>query len=314
MASMSETELPSWRDSSTRTSILDFVADVTTGADTVPAEERIAVFDNDGTLWTEKPMPTQLHYVVQQWRAAVEADPELAEKQPFKAVVDGDLGWLGRAVDQHYEGDDTDLQTMIAGIVKVTAGLSAEEYAASVAEFYRSSQHLTLKRPYSSAVYQPMVELLRFLEANGFTCYIVSGGERDFMRPITEDYYGIPPERVVGSAYGLSYDEDSARVRYAPSLAFFDDGEQKPLRIWSRIGRRPLLAVGNSNGDMQMLDFARRTPRGAALLIHHDDDARDDVPYDTGAENALSSAAERGYTVISVKDDWSTIFVDPDGS
>jgi len=309
---MSESNLPSWRDSSTRTAIEKFVSDVTAGPDAVPEEERIAVFDNDGTLWTEKPMPTQLHYVVQQWTAAVEADPSLADKQPFKAAAEGDLAWLGKAVDKHYEGDDTDLQTMIGGIVTVTAGLSAEDYAASVAEFYRSSQHLTLKRPYAYAVYQPMVELLRYLEANGFTCYIVSGGERDFMRPMTEDYYGIPPERVVGSAYGLSYDEENAEVRYAPSLAFFDDGEQKPLRIWTRIGRRPLLAVGNSNGDMQMLDFARRTPRGAALLIHHDDDARDDVAYDTGAEKALSAAGERGYTVVSVKDDWSTIFVDPD--
>ncbi|HWD62573.1 MAG TPA: haloacid dehalogenase-like hydrolase, partial [Humibacter sp.] len=153
---MSESGLPSWRDSSARRAIETFITSVTTGPDAVPEEDRIAVFDNDGTLWTEKPMPTQLHYVVQQWTAAVKADPSLADQQPFKAVVEGDLGWLGRAVDKHYEGDDTDLHTMIGGIVKVTAGLSVEEYADSVAEFYRSSQHLTLNRPYAYAVYQPM--------------------------------------------------------------------------------------------------------------------------------------------------------------
>jgi hypothetical protein len=154
-----------------------------------------------------------------------------------------------------------------------------------------------------------MVDLLRYLEHHGFTCYIVSGGERDFMRPMTQDNYGIPPERVIGSALGLTYDEDDAIVRYSPSLAFFDDGPEKPVRIWTRIGRRPLLACGNSNGDMPMLDYARRGDRqGLALLIRHDDADRGDTPYDTGAERALEAAATRGYTVVSVRDDWDTVF------
>lgn len=302
-------ELDSWRSTPTRRAIERFVDDVTRGPDAIPVEERIAVFDNDGTLWTEKPMPTQLHYIVQKWKEALAAEPTLAQEQPYKAVASGDVAWLGRAVEQHYEGDDTDLQTMIEAIVKVTYGVSVEDYAASVTEFYRSTQHPTLKRPYALAVYRPMVELLRYLEAHGFTCFIVSGGERDFMRPITQEYYGIPPERVVGSAFGLDYDHDTADVRYAASLSFFDDGPEKPVRIWSRIGRRPLLAVGNSNGDMQMLDYARRRPRGAALLIHHDDDTRDDPPYERGAEVALGAADAHGYIVVSVKDDWSDIFV-----
>ncbi|WP_194421983.1 HAD family hydrolase [Microbacterium abyssi] len=306
------THLRSWRDTETRRAIESFVESVATGPDAVPAAERVAVFDNDGTLWSEKPMITQLHYVVQQWRAAAEDDPSLAERQPYLAAVSGDLGWLGAAIDKHYGGDDGDLTVILDALVGLTGGMSVEEYAQSVQAFYASAQHPTLKRPYADVVYRPMVELIRYLEHYGFTCYIVSGGERDFMRPMTEANYGIPPERVIGSAYGLTYDEDAAEVRYAASLTFFDDGAQKPIRIWSRIGRRPLFAAGNSNGDMEMMDFARRGPRaGLALLIHHDDDAaRGDTPYDSGAEKALGAASERGYTVVSVRDDWASVFPD----
>ncbi|UOQ90637.1 haloacid dehalogenase-like hydrolase [Agromyces endophyticus] len=298
--------LPSWAEGPTRDAIVAFVEQVTTGPDAVPEAERVAVFDNDGTLWTEKPMPTQLHYIVEQWRAQATADPSLADKQPYKAAVTGDFAWLGGAIDKHYAGDDSDLKVLIGSLVGVTAGMSVEDYAASVSEFYETAKHLTLGTPYADAVYSPMIELLRYLEANGFTVYIVSGGERDFMRPMTEQYYGIPPERVVGSALGLAYDADSGDVRYTAGLDFFDDGPEKPVRIWSRIGRRPLIAGGNSNGDQPMLDFARKGG-GLALLIHHDDDQGRDTPYDKGAEQALAAASDRGYTVVSVKRDWSRI-------
>jgi phosphoserine phosphatase len=295
-------ELTSWRHGPTRSAIEAFVAGVIEHG--VPVEERVAVFDNDGTLWAEKPMPTQLHYLLQRWAAAASADPTLADGQPYAAAVSGDFSWLGGAIDKHYAGDDSDLGLIIAAIVRATDGMSVEDYEASVADFYGSAQHLTLKRAYSGAVYQPMIELLRYLEANGFTCYIVSGGERDFMRPMTQEYYGIPPERVVGSALGLEYSDDGS-VRYGAKLAFFDDGPEKPVRIWSRIGRRPLLAGGNSNGDVQMLDYTS----GLRLLVHHDDDTgRGDEPYDKGAENALAAAGEKGYTVVSVKNDWATVF------
>jgi len=303
--------LPSWADGPTRDAIVEFVDSVSSGPDEVPEAQRIAVFDNDGTLWTEKPMPTQLHFIVQQWRAAAEADPSLADRQPYKAAVTGDLAWLGDAIDKHYAGDDGDVQVIIEAIVGLTDGVSVEQYASSVAEFYRTAKHLTLQRAYQKAIYRPMVELMRYLEANGFTCYIVSGGERDFMRPMSEDYYGIPPERVIGSALGLTYHEDDAEVRYAPTLEFLDDGPEKPVRIWSRIGRRPILAAGNSDGDLPMLDFARRGAVGLALLIHHDDDGeRGDTPYDGGARRALAEASDRGLTVVSVKRDWSTVFAD----
>lgn len=302
--------LPSWTDGSTRRAIVEFVASVTEGPDAVPVDERIAVFDHDGTLWTEKPMPTQLAYIVEQWAAAAAADPSLAERQPYTAVVSGDLSWLGTVIDKHYAGDDTDLHVVIEALVGLTDAMSVEDYAASVTEFFGRAQHPTLRRPYPEAVYQPMVELLRYLEGNDFACYIVSGGDRDFMRPMTRGAYGIPPERVVGSALGLSYDPDAAAVRYAASFSFMDDGPEKPVRIWSRIGRRPIFAGGNSNGDLEMLDFARRGRRpGFALLVHHDDHTgRGDVPYDAGAESALAAASDHGYTVVSVRDDWSTVF------
>ena len=301
--------LPSWADGPTRDTILEFIDAVVEGPDAVPEAQRIAVFDNDGTLWTEKPMPTQLHYIVQQWRAAAEADPSLAERQPYAAAISGDLGWLGTAIDKHYDGDDSDVGALVEAIVRITDGLSVEQYASSVAEFYRTAKHLTLQRAYRNAVYQPMIELLRHLEANGFTCYIVSGGDRDFMRPMSEDFYGIPPERVIGSALGLRYDEENADIVYTPELDFLDDGAEKPIRIWSRIGRRPLLAAGNTNGDIPMLDFARRGAMGLALLIHHDDDTgRGDTPYEQGAQKALDVASDHGFTVVSVKRDWSRVF------
>lgn len=303
--------LPSWRDTATRAAILDFVDAVTAedGPDFVPADARVAVFDNDGTLWTEKPMPTQLHYLLEQWKAAAAADPSLADKQPYRAAASGDLAWLGGAIDKHYAGDDSDLALLIAAVSAASAGSSVEEYEASVAAFYRDARHLSLGNSYAHTVYQPMVELIRFLEARGFTVYIVSGGDRDFMRPMTHDYYGIPAERVVGTGMGLEYDADDNVVRYTSTLAFFDDGPEKPVRIWMRTGRRPILAGGNSNGDIPMLRFAHGSPRSLGLLIHHDDDSgRGDAPYDKGAEEALDAASTHGFTVVSVRDDWAQVF------
>ncbi|GAA1922764.1 HAD family hydrolase [Microbacterium aoyamense] len=302
--------LPSWRDTPTRAAILEFVSAVTTDGspDFVPVDGRVAVFDNDGTLWTEKPMPTQLHYLLEQWKAAAAADPALAEKQPYRAAVTGDYAWLGAAIDKHYAGDDSDLGALIAAVSASSAGASVEEYEASVAAFYRDARHLTLGSSYAHTVYQPMVELIRLLDAHDFRTYIVSGGERDFMRPMTYDYYGIPAQRVIGTAMGLEYDADANVVRYTPKLAFFDDGPEKPVRIWTRVGRRPILAAGNSNGDIPMLRFAQGSSRSLALLVHHDDDGRGDAPYDKGAELALDAASVHGFTVVSVRDDWSEVF------
>lgn len=306
------TELPSWRDTPTRATITAFVESVSTGPGAVPVEERVAVFDNDGTLWAEKPVIIQLVYIIGQWKAAVRADPSLADRQPYRAAATGDLSWIGAAVDKHYNGDDSDLKTMIGALVGLTDGMDVDEYAASVADFFRDGRHPTLGTPFSGAVYEPMRELLRYLESHGFTCYIASAGERDFMRSIAEEYYGIPPERVVGSAYGLAYDEGTRSVRYSANLDFFDDGAVKPVRIWNRIGRRPLLAAGNSNGDVAMLQYAvgpdPHGRRGLGLLIHHDDDSgRGDQSYDAGAETALVAD---DITVVSVAQDWDRVFPD----
>lgn len=304
-------QLTSWRDSATARAIRAFVeASAGVGPDAVPEAERIAVFDNDGTLWTEKPMPIQLHYLVQRWTAAAQEDPALADRQPYRAVVSGDLGWLGAAVDKHYAGDDGDLKVLIAAILAATADESVEDYQASVADFYRAATHPKLGTSYAGAVYRPMVELLRYLESHGFSCYIVSGGDRDFMRPMTQDYFGIPPERVIGSAVGMAYDGHANQVRYSSTFSFMDDGPEKPIRIWSRIGRRHLIAVGNSNGDLPMLRFAHTAARpGLSLLVHHDDDTgRGDIPYDKGAAEVLAAASDGTITLISVKNDWTEIF------
>jgi phosphoserine phosphatase len=303
--------LPSWRDTSTRAAILEFVAAVTDddSSDFVPHEGRVAVFDNDGTLWTEKPMPTQLHYLLEQWKLAATADPTLAERQPYRAAVTGDYAWLGAAIDKHYAGDDSDLGLLIAAVAESSTGMSVEEYEASVAAFYREARHLTLGSSYAHTVYQPMVELIRLLDAHDFRTYIVSGGERDFMRPMTQDYYGIPVQRVIGTGMSLEYDADDNVVRYGKALSFFDDGPEKPVRIWMRTGRRPILAAGNSNGDIPMLRFAQGSPRSLSLLVRHDDDTgRGDAPYDKGAEQALEVAPAHGFTVVSVRDDWSQVF------
>jgi hypothetical protein len=305
--------LASWNETPTRQAIVAFVQAVSSdGPDHVPPEERIATFDNDGTLWIEKPMPTQLHFIAKKWREQAAADPSLAAHQPYQAAVSGDLGWLGGALDKHYAGDDRDLKVMIGAILGITANRTVDDYADEVAAFYRTEQHLTLKRPYSEAIYQPMVELLRYLEANGFTNYIVSGGERDFMRPMSSGYYGIPPEHVVGSSVGLQYVEDDSggNVLYGASFSFLDDGPEKPIRIWSRMGRRPILAGGNANGDVPMLRFVQGHPRSLSLLIHHDDPGRGDIPYDKGVEQALAAAAQHGFVTVSVKDDWNRVFPD----
>jgi phosphoserine phosphatase len=194
------------------------------------------------------------------------------------------------------------------------AGQTVDEFAAAAATFLADAAHPTLGRGLRECAYVPMVELLRYLEEHGFTCFIASGGSRDFMRTITRDLYGIPPERVVGSSFGLVYadDEHGGALTYLAEPDVFDDGPAKPVRIWSRIGRRPILAGGNSNGDVPMLRFAGGKGRPALrLLVLHDDPDRE-FDYVKGAEQALEQASTEGWTVVSVEDDWATVFADDD--
>jgi FMN phosphatase YigB (HAD superfamily) len=301
--------LSSWRDTPTRQAIVEFA-----GSAAVAPEERIAVFDNDGTLWCEKPMPIQLDFTLRKFVEMAESDPTLRERQPWKAAYERDHAWLGGAVVKHYHGDDSDVRVLMAGIGEAFGGMSVEAYADDVVAFIGAAKHPSLSRPYSRCIYQPMVELLRYLEASGFETYIASGGDRDFMRAAAMSLYDIPAERVIGSSYALSYkeDDDGGTVIYKSGIDFFDDGPEKPVRIWSRIGRRPAIAGGNSNGDVPMLSFAGGRDRPALRLLLLHDDAEREFAYSAGAEDSLERARADGWTVVSIKDDWATVFGDGD--
>ena len=306
-------DLTLWRDGATRRAITDFVSRVTTkGSDFVAPEDRIAVFDNDGTLWCEKPMPVELGHILVRLAAMAEKDESLRARQPWQAAHGKDYAWLSAAMTKHYQGDDSDLRTLMGGVIAAYAGLEVEAYGAEAHAFVTKALHPTLKRPFATLGYAPMVELLRYLEGHGFTTYIASGGDRDFMRPFTPAMYGIPAERVIGSSNALRFVEDDrgSSIVYQAQPDIFDDGDAKPVRIWSRIGRRPILAGGNSNGDVPMMSFAAHSSRPSlSILIDHDDADRE-FEYRAGAEEAIKTAASRGWTVVSMKDDWTTVFAE----
>lgn len=298
--------LGSWRDGPAKQAIADFVA----AAEAVPVEERVAVFDNDGTLWCEQPMPIQADFILRRLAEMAEADPELRERQPWKAAHERDQEWLGTVMTDHYAGDDVKAKTLLGGILAAYEGVTVEEFEAGADAFLRTARHPTLGRGYLACAYAPMVELLGLLDANGFANYIVSGGGRDFMRPIAQEVYGISRERVIGSTAALAYASDgrAGTITHTPTPDYLDDGPEKPVRIWSRIGRRPLLAAGNTNGDVEMLEFAHHESKPSLrLLLLHDDPERE-FAYTAGAERALDRAARDGWTVVSMKDDWATVF------
>jgi phosphoserine phosphatase len=309
---MTDELLPSWRDGSAKRAICDFVRRTCgeDGSDAVPVEERVAVFDNDGTLWCEKPMPIQLDFILRRLVEMAEAQPELRERQPWKAAYERDHAWFGALMAQHYAGDDTNVRTLAGGILAAFAGISVEDFEEQADAFLRSAQHPTLGRGYVECGYAPMIELLRYLEANGFSNYIASGGGRDFMRPISHDMYGIPRERVIGSSTTFAYtsDEHGGTITHKPEADYLDDGPEKPVRIWSRTGRRPILAAGNSNGDVPMLEFAHHADNPTLRLVVLHDDAEREFDYTTGAERALTRAEAVGWTVVSMKNDWTTVF------
>ena len=300
--------LASWRDGPAREALVKFVDRTVSNA--VPVDERVAVFDNDGTLWCEKPMPIQLDFILRRLVAMAEAKPELQERQPWKAAFERDYGWFGKVMADHYAGDDTNVRTLAGGILAAYEGISVEDFESEADAFLRSAQHPTLARRYLQTAYAPMVELLGFLEANGFSNYIASGGGRDFMRPISHEVYGVPRERVIGSASTFEYtrDEHGGTIRHKAEADYLDDGPQKPIRIWSRIGRRPLLAAGNSNGDIPMLDFTQHADKASLRLLVLHDDAEREFDYTSGAEQALERADTSAWTVVSVKNDWATVF------
>jgi phosphoglycolate phosphatase-like HAD superfamily hydrolase len=309
---MSDELLASWRDGPARQAIIDFVRRICgeDGSTPVPVEERVAVFDNDGTLWCEKPMPIQLDFIIRRLAEMAEAQPDLRERQPWKAVARRDLGWFSTLMAEHYAGDDTNVRALAGGILAAYAGISVEDFEQQSDAFLRSAQHPTLGRGYLDCAYAPMIELLGYLKANGFANYIVSGGGRDFMRPISQDVYGIPRERVIGSSSTFAYtgNKDGGTITHNPEADYLSDGPEKPIRIWSRTGRRPLLAAGNSNGDAAMLEFTHHADKPTLRLLLLHDDAEREFDYTTGAEDALKRAAADGWTIVSIKNDWTTVF------
>ncbi len=299
-------ELGSWREGASKRAIVDFVARVTQpgGPDFVPPAERIAVFDNDGTLWSEKPMPFELAFALDRVKELAPAHPEWKTKQPFASVLAGDMPAVLRT------GEHGLAEIMLA----THTGITTDELARAVTAWIASARHPTTGLPYTSMVYAPMLELLSYLRAHGFKTFIVSGGGVEFMRPWTDRVYGVPPEQVIGSAVKLALEVRDGKpvVVNTPNIDFVDDKEGKPVGIESRIGRRPIAAFGNSDGDRQMLEWttAGSGPR-FAMIVHHDDAARE-YAYDRKdafqrLDQAWDEAMVKGWTVVSMKNDWTVI-------
>ncbi|MFM2198775.1 MAG: hypothetical protein RLZZ505_2207 [Verrucomicrobiota bacterium] len=299
--------LPSWNDTAPKQSIIAFVEKVTKeGAPGfIPAPERIAVFDNDGTLWAEQPMYFQLFFAIDRIKALAPQHPEWKDKEPFASLLKGDVK-SALAGGEH----------ALAEIVMAThAGLTTEEFEKVVTDWITTAKHPTTGKLYTEMVYQPMLELLTYLRANGFKTYIVSGGGIEFMRPWTERVYGIPPEQVVGSSGGLKYEllDGKPVLIKLPEIAHNDDKEGKPVGIQRHIGRRPLMAFGNSDGDFQMLEWTTSgTGARFGMIIHHTDAERE-FSYDRESHigklaKGLDEGKKIGWSIVSMKDDWKTVF------
>jgi phosphoglycolate phosphatase-like HAD superfamily hydrolase len=299
--------LPSWNDGAAKRALLDFVARTTAagGADFVPVPERIAVFDNDGTLWTEQPIYFQFAFAIDRVKALAGQHPEWKEREPFKSVLTGDMAGLAA----------TGEKGMLEIVAATHSGMTVEEFTRTVADWIATARHPRFNRPYTELIYQPMLELLALLRANQFKTFIVSGGGIEFMRPWTERIYGIPPEQVVGSSGVVKYElRDGKPVLVKePEVEFVDDGPGKPVGINRFIGRRPALAFGNSDGDQQMLEY---TAGGAGLrimgLVHHTDAERE-YAYDRQSrigklDKAWDEAVQRKWLVVDMKADWKFIY------
>jgi hypothetical protein len=299
--------LPSWKDGAAKQSIVEFVEKVTsaTSPDVVPPAERIAVFDNDGTLWAERPMYFQLLFALDRVKVLAPQHPEWEDKEPFASLLKGDVK------SAMAEG----MKSVIEIIMATHAGMTTAEFETIVSDWITTARHPTTSRPYTEMVYQPMLELLDYLRANGFKTFIVSGGGIEFMRPWAEKIYGVPPEQVIGSSIKVKYElrEGTPVLVRLPELDFFDDKEGKPVAIHQQIGRRPIAAFGNSDGDLQMLQWttAGQGPR-FALYVHHTDGERE-WAYDRKAsmghlDKGLDEAQTKGWTIVDMEQDWKVIY------
>ena len=300
-------DLPSWHDGASRKAITDFVVAVTTegSKDYVPTSERIAVFDNDGTLWSEQPMYFQVLFAFSELKRMAPQHPEWKTQQPFKAALEGDEKTL------HDSGMD--------GLMKIVAvthtGMSSAQFLQNAQHWLATARHPKTQKPFTGMVFQPMLELLAYLRANGFRTYIVSGGEVTFMRAFAEQVYGIPPEQVIGTTFATEFrDQDGQPViQRLPKLVHNDDGPGKPVSIESVIGRRPIFAFGNSDGDLQMLQWTSAGKgRHFAGLVHHTD-AKREWAYDRSSsvgrlDKALDEAKTNDWTVVDMAGEWNKVY------
>jgi len=299
--------LSSWNDGRSKQSILDFVASVTReGSGFVPVPQRIATFDNDGTLWVEQPMYTQLAFALDRVKALAPQHPVWKKKQPFKAALDGDMRALAESGERG----------LVEIIMATHANMSTDDFERVVTDWLAKARHPRFKQPYTDCVYMPMIELLAYLRANGFKTFIASGGGIEFMRPWTERVYGVPPEQVVGSSIKTRFmlRNNNPILLRLPQMNFVDDGPGKPVGINEHIGRRPIAAFGNSDGDLQMLEWTTKaaTTPALGLIVHHTDGERE-YAYDRKShfgklDKALDEAKTNNWTVVSMKDDWKQIF------
>jgi phosphoserine phosphatase len=308
------TQLASWNNGAAKGAIIDFVTKVTTpnSPTFVPPTDRIATFDNDGTLWLEKPLYIQLQHGLRAIGKMAAEKPEVRDRQPFKAVYEKDMAWLGQIAADYAKGDPRGFFTLAAGIAEACAGMTVEAFEADALQFLSNAQDARFKVAYKQLIYRPMVELVHYLQDNGFQVYLTSAGGRDFMRAVSDEIYGIPPAMVIGSSVAVEYAEDAqgvAQVMCTKQIEQpIDDGAGKPPHIHRAIGRRPIVAAGNSNGDIHMLKYASgHKGSSLALLVHHDDAERE-YAYDGGAEKALGLAPGAGWVLVSMKDDWKTVF------
>ena len=304
---LAQDPLPAWNDGPSKQAIIRFVQETTKPGSSqfIPKEERIAVFDNDGTLWNEQPIYVQLAFTIDRIKALAPQNPQWKTQQPFKAVLENDIQTVKASGNKG----------LFQLIAATHAGMSTEAFQAIVTEWHKAARHPVTNRPYTEMVYQPMLELLAYLKSNGYTNYIVSGGGTEFMRPWTQQAYGIPPERIIGSAIKSKFVEVNGQYHIIglPELEWINDGPNKPLAIQHQIGRRPVIAFGNSDGDQDMLLWTTGA-KGPRLggIIHHTDSTRE-VAYDRQSaigklNTALDLAPKNNWLVVDMKKDWRTIF------
>ena len=296
--------LPSWNEGATKQSIINFVKRTTdsTSSSFVAVEDRIAVFDNDGTLWSEQPMYFQLAFALDQIRKLAPEHPEWQETEPFRSVLNGDMASVMR------QGE----RALVQIIMATHGGMPVDDFEASVREWMRTAKHSRFNRPYTDLIYQPMLEVLDYLRDNDFKTFIVSGGGIGFMRPVSNQLYGIPAEQVVGSMMKVEYDKKNKMINRYPELAFIDDKSGKPVGIYNFIGKKPIAAFGNSDGDLQMMEWTSTNLNSFMMYVHHTDSVRewayDSLSHIGKLKEGLAVAAKSGWTIADMQKDWKVIY------